>query len=382
VCLVRSRFGLIEGLDETLLLFLKLGGERSPSVTSQFVPMIRWTDPVASRTNRRQSLNVVRLSVRPTRAFTTVDRRPRAGRCYPWRLRIPKAIDANGERRGRASEAASRAAKSVELASLQTTRSFTYLTLNSSLFAIGIWSQLATAFSIRILEREVEIGKRLADILDISDNRPTKHSPQKAERAIAGPTIDETTHDLAMAADAAIQEAARKAATGADQLAARIDDAAKGVVAAGNDAAQTIAAVADDSEREIVTDDGDPELVTATEGDQEIELRAERLVINKRRRQNGEARVRKQIVTEVKSIDVPVSHEELVIERYAVTGDAVVDGDHHFGFGLNSARPMTNAAILKTRCVGASASGEMRSVLGLGAGARVSATIFAHDASS
>lgn len=230
-----------------------------------------------------------------------------------------EAIDANGEPRGRATEAASNLAKSAELASLQTTRSITYLTLNSSLSAIGFWSRLVTAFNIGFLEGQVEIGKRLADILN---DRPMKPNARKLGQATAM-----AAEELAIRADAAIWEAVRKAADDADQVAARIDDAAKGVVAAGDDAVQTIAAVAEDSERAIVSDDGAPELVTTTEGDHEIELRAERLVINKQRLKNGEARVRKQIVTEVQSIEVPVSHEELVIERQAVTEDAQVDGE-------------------------------------------------------
>jgi uncharacterized protein (TIGR02271 family) len=60
---------------------------------------------------------------------------------------------------------------------------------------------------------------------------------------------------------------------------------------------------------------------TTADADQDIQLRAERLVINKQRIQHGEARVRKEIVTEMKSIDVPVSHEELVIERHAISDD-------------------------------------------------------------
>jgi len=38
---------------------------------------------------------------------------------------------------------------------------------------------------------------------------------------------------------------------------------------------------------------------------------------------SGEARLRKRVVSEQQSIDVPVSHEELVIERHAVTSGAV-----------------------------------------------------------
>ena len=97
--------------------------------------------------------------------------------------------------------------------------------------------------------------------------------------------------------------------------------------AAGARAKRLAATADDDAIQALVTaaDEAAPALVRTTDEDQEIQLRAERLVINKQRVQHGEARVRKEIVTEMKSIDVPVSHEELVIERQAVTGDVAVD---------------------------------------------------------
>ena len=57
--------------------------------------------------------------------------------------------------------------------------------------------------------------------------------------------------------------------------------------------------------------------------DQTLQLKAERLAVDKVRVASGAARVRKEVVTEQQSIDVPVSHEELVIERHPVTGGAV-----------------------------------------------------------
>lgn len=58
----------------------------------------------------------------------------------------------------------------------------------------------------------------------------------------------------------------------------------------------------------------------------EMQLRAERLQIDKQRILHGEARIRKEVVTETQSIDVPVSHEELVIERHAVNGGQAARG--------------------------------------------------------
>ncbi|HEX6107665.1 MAG TPA: YsnF/AvaK domain-containing protein [Gemmatimonadales bacterium] len=55
--------------------------------------------------------------------------------------------------------------------------------------------------------------------------------------------------------------------------------------------------------------------------DQErLELREEELDIEKRKVQAGEVRVRKEVVTEQKNIEVPVSREEVVIERRPVAG--------------------------------------------------------------
>jgi uncharacterized protein (TIGR02271 family) len=49
--------------------------------------------------------------------------------------------------------------------------------------------------------------------------------------------------------------------------------------------------------------------------EQRLKLREEQLDIQKERVQAGEVRVRKEVVTEQKSIDVPVNREEVVIER-------------------------------------------------------------------
>ncbi len=54
-----------------------------------------------------------------------------------------------------------------------------------------------------------------------------------------------------------------------------------------------------------------------------LELKSERLAIDKVRVASGSASIRKRVVSEQQSIDVPVAHEELVIERRPVTGGAV-----------------------------------------------------------
>lgn len=62
------------------------------------------------------------------------------------------------------------------------------------------------------------------------------------------------------------------------------------------------------------------------QGDQTIQLRAERLAVEKIRVASGDVRIRKEVVTEQQSVDVVVSHDELVIERHPVTGAAAEVG--------------------------------------------------------
>ncbi len=54
-----------------------------------------------------------------------------------------------------------------------------------------------------------------------------------------------------------------------------------------------------------------------------LKLREERLNVTKERVQSGEVNLRKEVVTEQKTVNVPVTHEEVVIERHAVTDGRV-----------------------------------------------------------
>ena len=56
------------------------------------------------------------------------------------------------------------------------------------------------------------------------------------------------------------------------------------------------------------------------ETDRRIQLRGEILRTYKERVQRGEVRLRKDVITETKSVEVPVSREELVIERAPASG--------------------------------------------------------------
>jgi uncharacterized protein (TIGR02271 family) len=56
------------------------------------------------------------------------------------------------------------------------------------------------------------------------------------------------------------------------------------------------------------------------EGERNIQLVGEILRVHKERVQRGEVRLRKEVVTENQNVEVPVSREELVIERVPVQG--------------------------------------------------------------
>jgi uncharacterized protein (TIGR02271 family) len=65
---------------------------------------------------------------------------------------------------------------------------------------------------------------------------------------------------------------------------------------------------------------------TATSEDADrLQLREEQLEVEKERVQAGEVRLRKEVVTEQRNVEVPVTREEVVIERHAATGDELAD---------------------------------------------------------
>jgi uncharacterized protein (TIGR02271 family) len=59
---------------------------------------------------------------------------------------------------------------------------------------------------------------------------------------------------------------------------------------------------------------------TSTEGEQRLKLREEELRVQKQPVETGEVQLRKDVVTEQKSMDVPVTHEEVYIERRPGSG--------------------------------------------------------------
>jgi uncharacterized protein (TIGR02271 family) len=57
------------------------------------------------------------------------------------------------------------------------------------------------------------------------------------------------------------------------------------------------------------------------EGRRRIQLLSEVLRVNKQRVQSGEVHLRKEVITEQQTIQVPVTREELVVERHPVAGE-------------------------------------------------------------
>lgn len=64
-----------------------------------------------------------------------------------------------------------------------------------------------------------------------------------------------------------------------------------------------------------------------TEGSQSIELREEELRAEKERVQAGEVRLRKEVITEERTIEVPVTREEVIIERRPAAEGRTASGD-------------------------------------------------------
>lgn len=63
-----------------------------------------------------------------------------------------------------------------------------------------------------------------------------------------------------------------------------------------------------------------------TEEQRTLKLREEQLDVNKERVQSGEVQLHKEVVAEQKTVNVPVTHEEVYIERRPVTEGTVDDG--------------------------------------------------------
>ena len=66
---------------------------------------------------------------------------------------------------------------------------------------------------------------------------------------------------------------------------------------------------------------------TTSDTDRSMHLKEERLRAEKETVQAGEVGLRKEVVSEQRTMDVPVTREEVVVERHPVTGDRPATGD-------------------------------------------------------
>ncbi|HYX36473.1 MAG TPA: YsnF/AvaK domain-containing protein [Oligoflexus sp.] len=66
----------------------------------------------------------------------------------------------------------------------------------------------------------------------------------------------------------------------------------------------------------------DSTMETSMDSDRVMELREEQLDVYTERMQTGEVQLRKEIVTETRTIEVPVTREEIVVERRPLDGEA------------------------------------------------------------
>jgi uncharacterized protein (TIGR02271 family) len=67
-------------------------------------------------------------------------------------------------------------------------------------------------------------------------------------------------------------------------------------------------------------------VTTTSEGAHRLQLQEEQLDVEKERVQAGEVRLGKEVVTDQRNIEVPVTREEVVIERHAAAGDEPAEG--------------------------------------------------------
>jgi uncharacterized protein (TIGR02271 family) len=97
-------------------------------------------------------------------------------------------------------------------------------------------------------------------------------------------------------------------------------------VAAGADAELArVALLAHGADLGPAQDISSPTTATS-ESAHRLQLREEQLEVEKERLQVGEVRLRKEVVTEQRNVEVPVTREEVVIERHAATGEEPTEG--------------------------------------------------------
>jgi uncharacterized protein (TIGR02271 family) len=105
---------------------------------------------------------------------------------------------------------------------------------------------------------------------------------------------------------------------------------------------------ADDDQNAPVAQTGTDDVQDDFQQPRSLRLREERLNVTKERVESGEVNLRKEVVTEQKTITVPVTHEEVVIERQAVTGGQV-DTSTPIGEGETISVPVSEEQVNVTK---------------------------------
>lgn len=87
--------------------------------------------------------------------------------------------------------------------------------------------------------------------------------------------------------------------------------------------------------------------------DQKVTLHEERVNIGKEKVETGRVRLRKHVVTDTKTVEVPVEREELVVERTPATGDAPAGtvGEEEVEVSLSEERPVVDKETVATEDV-------------------------------
>lgn len=87
--------------------------------------------------------------------------------------------------------------------------------------------------------------------------------------------------------------------------------------------------------------------------DQKVTLHEERVNIGKEKVETGRVRLRKHVVTDTRTVEVPVEREELVVERTPATGDAPAGtvGEEEVEVSLSEERPVVDKETVATEDV-------------------------------
>ena len=139
-----------------------------------------------------------------------------------------------------------------------------------------------------------------------------------------------TTTDATRTGTAASQRAANNINNDADT-----SDTVMPLNTTGYDATQT--------ESNATTNQGADYTNTGTDEAQRLRLREEQLNVNKQRVQAGEVQLHKDVVEEQKTVNVPVTHEEVYVERRPATGN--VDDTTPIGQGEDIRVPVSEEKV-------------------------------------